>query len=146
MFNAPHTSFRLATSRGSVALARLQNGARAVVDYVNYSASSVNQSFGSISDGAPFSRQVLGSPSPAAANQTALPPPPVLSVSLRPGDEIEFVWNTVAGLRYRLEFTSNLSNPAWTTVQEFVGTGVPQSVRDALRANESQRYYRLVAE
>ncbi len=52
-----HTSFRLASPSGSVALSRIYNGATQVLDYVNYSGVHANRSYGSFPDGQPFDRQ-----------------------------------------------------------------------------------------
>jgi len=51
-----HTSFRLAATNGSVALARLRADLPEVLDYVNYSGVKADRSYGSYPDGQPFTR------------------------------------------------------------------------------------------
>ena len=73
-----HTSFRLNSSSGSLALVRT-NGIRAeVLDYVNYPGLSPNHAFGSIPDGQPQTREILFYPTPGASNNPAAPPVPVI--------------------------------------------------------------------
>ena len=65
-----HTSFRLDSSTGSLALARLIPGAPPqIVDYLNYSGLAANQSYGDYPDGQPFERQVFfTTPTPGTNN------------------------------------------------------------------------------
>jgi hypothetical protein len=51
-----HTSFRLPSSSGSVALSRLYTNAPQVLDYVNYAGLPAERSYGSFPDGQPFDR------------------------------------------------------------------------------------------
>jgi hypothetical protein len=69
-----HTSFRLAPGTGSVALARLLDGAPQILDYFNYADLSPGHSYGSVPDGQPFYRQVLFLPTPGSTNLDTLPP------------------------------------------------------------------------
>ncbi|HMJ91895.1 MAG TPA: lamin tail domain-containing protein, partial [Candidatus Acidoferrum sp.] len=52
-----HTSFRLTSTSGSIALSRLFNGVPQILDYVNYNGVLANRSYGSYPDGQPFDRQ-----------------------------------------------------------------------------------------
>ncbi|HVK57319.1 MAG TPA: Ig-like domain-containing protein, partial [Candidatus Kapabacteria bacterium] len=61
-----HTSFRLGTS-GGIALARMQNGEAAVIDYLQFGTASANVSFGASPNGQVDDRITM-SPTPAAAN------------------------------------------------------------------------------
>ncbi len=70
----PHTNFRLPTGSGSVALVWMQQGAPAVLDYVDYHLLSPDRSFGSYPDGDPRHRQVFHYPTPGAANNPASRP------------------------------------------------------------------------
>ena len=63
-----HTSFRLASGSGSIALSRIDNGAPQVLDYINYSALHSDRSYGSFPDGQPFDRQEFFYMTPGAAN------------------------------------------------------------------------------
>jgi hypothetical protein len=63
-----HTSFRLPTSNGRVALVRPQATGLAVVDYVNYGAIAADTSLASIPDGQAFTRQQTTSVTPGAFN------------------------------------------------------------------------------
>ncbi|MEW6160253.1 MAG: putative Ig domain-containing protein, partial [Verrucomicrobiota bacterium] len=64
-----HTNFRLNATSGSIALARLQNGKPAVVDYIDYAGLNADMSFGSIPDGQSQLRQAIVAPTPNSANQ-----------------------------------------------------------------------------
>ena len=69
-----HTSFRLTSPTGSVALVRLVNSTPQIVDYLNYSVSAPNRSFGSVPDGQPFERREMFYATPGATNNGAAPP------------------------------------------------------------------------
>lgn len=69
-----HAGFRLDLERGSVALSRRQNGTPAVVDYVDYALLGEGQTYGSYPDGQPANRRRLYHPTPAGANDPAVPP------------------------------------------------------------------------
>lgn len=66
---ALHTSFRLNSSTGSVALVRLVEGKPQVTDYLNYAGVAPDLSYGDYPNGQPFDRQVFFTTTPAAANQ-----------------------------------------------------------------------------
>ncbi len=68
-----HTSFRLNSATGSVALARSVAGQMQVLDYLNYSPLAAGRSHGSFPNGQIFDRGVLNAPTPGAPNR----PPPV---------------------------------------------------------------------
>ncbi len=68
-----HTSFRLASGSGSVALSRLHLGEMQLIDYVNYTA-GLDHSYGSFPDGQPFDRQEFYFVTPVATNNGTLPP------------------------------------------------------------------------
>lgn len=141
----PHANFRLRPSGGSVALARVQNGRRVVVDYLNYPALPTSQSFGSFTDGNPFKRQALETPTPGFGR---IDPDPAkiltLEAALPFAGRVTLTWNAKAGSRYRLEAAADLSAPRWTTVFEEVATGATQSFNDVVTT--AHRYYRLVME
>ena len=67
-----HTSFTLALTNGSVALARLYNGQPQVLDYLNYAGVEADWSYGSLPTGQPFDRQVFTHSTPGTSN--AAPP------------------------------------------------------------------------
>jgi hypothetical protein len=63
-----HTSFRLPSASGSVALSRLFTNAPQVMDYVNYSGLHADRSYGSLPDGQPFDRQEFFYVTPRGTN------------------------------------------------------------------------------
>jgi regulation of enolase protein 1 (concanavalin A-like superfamily) len=69
-----HTSFRLNSGTGSVALSQLDGAAARIVDYLNFDNLSANRSYGSCPDGQLFDRQELFFTTPAAANNCAAAP------------------------------------------------------------------------
>lgn len=73
---SPHTSFRLNSTAGSVALVRLQGtpSTAAVMDYLDYILLTPDRSFGAVPDGEPRGRRVLYYPTPGAPNNPATPP------------------------------------------------------------------------
>jgi hypothetical protein len=141
--SAPHTGFRLASLAGSVALARLQLGERVAVDSVDYNLAVADQSFGSVPDGAPFQRQILGHPSPASMNTGGGSAGPLLAVALDSAVELRITWRTVPGTRYQLQAASDLRQPLWQTVHEFLGDG-SQHVATQSVTSSAARYYRVL--
>lgn len=65
---APHASFRVSPSTGSLALSRVQNSRATLIDFLNYQSLASNRSFGSFPDADPFQRQVFQTPTPGAPN------------------------------------------------------------------------------
>jgi hypothetical protein len=63
-----HTSFRLNSQTGSVALVRLILGKPQVTDYLNYSGIGPDLSYGDFPNGQPNERQTFFSPTPGALN------------------------------------------------------------------------------
>ena len=68
-----HTSFRLASGSGSIALSRLYNGTPQALDYVNYVA-GIDHSYGSFPDGQSFTHYEFYYVTPGATNNGTLPP------------------------------------------------------------------------
>lgn len=77
---APHTSFRLNPSAGSVALVRMQGNPSvpAVVDYLDYSKLPADRSYGSFPDGEPRGRRAFYYITQGAANNPTYPQIPVV--------------------------------------------------------------------
>ena len=71
--NELHTSFRLSSGWGSLALSRLYSGQAQVLDYIDYTNLGPNHSYGSLPDGQSFDRQ-----------EFALPPPRVPMMQVAP--------------------------------------------------------------
>jgi hypothetical protein len=69
-----HTSFRLAPTRGSLALTRFSNGQSIILDYLHYDDVDVDHSFGSFPDGDPHNRHSFSSPTPGATNRPTTAP------------------------------------------------------------------------
>ena len=63
-----HTSFRLGTAGGALALVRLVNGSPQITDYLNYPAVGPDLSYGDFPSGQPISRQVFYSVTPGGTN------------------------------------------------------------------------------
>jgi hypothetical protein len=68
-----HTSFRISSTAGSVALSRRVDDDLQIIDYLNYPNLAADQSYGAYPDGQPFTRRVLHVPTPGAANDPASP-------------------------------------------------------------------------
>ena len=81
-----HTSFRLNSSTGSVAISRQVAAALQIVDYLNYSGLGPDQAYGDFPDGQPFDRSTLV-PTPGANN---VPRPVYVKIN-------EWVASNVAG-------------------------------------------------
>ena len=69
-----HTSFRLNSATGSVALVRRVDGKPQITDYLTYASLPPGRSYGDYPDGQPFSRQEFYKPTPGAANDNAALP------------------------------------------------------------------------
>lgn len=63
-----HSSFRLLSGSGAVAISRLHNGQPQVLDYVNYAGLNSSNSYGSFPDGQPFDRQNFFYVTPGGTN------------------------------------------------------------------------------
>jgi hypothetical protein len=90
-----HANFRLNPAQGSVVLAQIRSGKPVVVDYLDYQAPQADQSIGSLPDGAPKWRTILGAPTPGAQNKpSSTNSPPVLDAipdfMIRPGQTLAF--------------------------------------------------------
>ncbi len=64
-----HTSFRLNSATGSVALVRMVLGAPQITDYLNYGGVAADLSFGDFPNGQPFDRQTFFATTPGASNE-----------------------------------------------------------------------------
>jgi hypothetical protein len=74
-----HTSFRLDSTGGKLALARFVNGAQQIVDYLNYLPLPANDSYGDFPDGQPFYRKIMFYTTPGGTNNALASP---ISVSI----------------------------------------------------------------
>jgi regulation of enolase protein 1 (concanavalin A-like superfamily) len=63
-----HTSFRLNSATGSVALVRMVGGRPQITDYLTYASLGPALSYGDFPDGQPFSRRILQSVTPGGTN------------------------------------------------------------------------------
>lgn len=77
--SAPHLSFRLSDTNGSIALVRLQgvDNRPAVMDYIDFPQMAAGISFGSVADGEPRQRRLLFHATAGAANDPSWPSVPV---------------------------------------------------------------------
>ncbi len=71
--NELHTSFRLSSRSGSLALTRSYNGQLQVLDYIDYTNVGPNHSYGSVPDGQSFSRQEFAFVTPGSTNNSTSP-------------------------------------------------------------------------
>jgi hypothetical protein len=71
---SPHTSFRLSSGSGRVALSRNLTNSIQLLDYLNYNNLQANWSYGDIPDGQPFYRGAMFHSSPGASNNPASAP------------------------------------------------------------------------
>lgn len=69
-----HTNFRLDATQGSVALVRIQSGAPAVMDHLQYRDQPPGLSYGSYPNGQPIERQLFHLVTPGATNTPGAPP------------------------------------------------------------------------
>jgi hypothetical protein len=138
-----HTSFRLNPSAGSLALVRLQNGQPAVVDYVDYSVASADQSYGASVDGEPDTRRALSEPTPRSPNSSSAGEIRFDEVALLANGTFRLVWTTQPGRRYSVEFKNDLREPAWQVLDEITAVGDTAATADATLADSPQRYYRI---
>src|SRR5207245_788051 len=69
-----HTSFRLSSGTGSIALSRTYNGGPQLLDYINYNAVTPGRSYGSFPDGQPFDRDEFNYVTPGGTNNGASAP------------------------------------------------------------------------
>jgi hypothetical protein len=71
---APHTSFRLASGAGQVALSRVLSNTVQLVDYLSYTNVPSNWSYGDLPDAQPCYRGTMFAFTPGATNSAASPP------------------------------------------------------------------------
>jgi hypothetical protein len=69
-----HSSFRLVSGTGGVALSRLVGGAPQIVDYLNFDALPADRSYGSCPDGQLFDRAEMFYPTPRVTNNCSSAP------------------------------------------------------------------------
>lgn len=69
-----HTSFRLTSGTGTVALSWLPNGQPQVLDYLSYQSVPAGQSYGDVPDGRLFDREIMPAATPGTANKAVGPP------------------------------------------------------------------------
>jgi hypothetical protein len=138
-----HTGFRLSASGGVVALSRLQNGAPAVVDYLEYPALGADQSFGYLSPREEDSAAgLLALPTPGAAN--AVTPPEITTVDVGANGEITVRWASLPGASYRVDASEALQTGAWSPLGNTTATGDNASFTDTNASAYQTRFYRVV--
>jgi len=76
--SAPHTTFRIPTGTGSLALVFPFNSQATVLDYVNYAALPADRSYGLYPDGNASPRQIFYFTTPGGTNNHAAPALPLL--------------------------------------------------------------------
>lgn len=137
-----HVNFQL--NRGGEAIGLFAPDG-SVVDSVAFGAQTNDVSEGRFPDGfGPVAFMTV--PTPGAANVLQQPPEPsVLShVMLTERGAFAFMFSTVAGRRYQVEYTDDLGTRQWTPLtNELVGTGAPVGVGTGPPLS-AQRFYRVV--
>jgi hypothetical protein len=108
-----HTSFRLGTNAGYVALVRLIEGSPQITDYLTYSNVPPGRSYGDYPDGQPFFRQEFNAVTPRLPNSAAAPPI-VAYINEWMAANTQTLLNTNNGNRYDDWF--ELYNPGNTNV------------------------------
>ncbi|MHB9005888.1 MAG: lamin tail domain-containing protein [Limisphaerales bacterium] len=139
-----HTGFRLTTPAGVVVLSRMQNGQAAVVDFLEYSGLSADQSFGYAS---PYTVELtagpLPAPTPGASNDSVTPPPvpEVFGVVLGGQGQATVSWSSVAGRHYRLLVKNDLNDSGWQTIGDLVATDSRSALTDNGNTGLTRRFY-----
>ena len=74
---------------------------------------------------------------------TVLPAPQISGITHTSGGMITISLQTIAGKTYRLEYKNQLSDPAWTSLGDFVASSSSLTINDNPGAAR-QRFYRIV--
>lgn len=101
-----HANFRLGLPAGAVVLSRLQSGAQAVLDYLEYAGVPPNSAMASVPDGQGFERKLVSVATPGAANAPGLHGPPVFNPVP--------TQNAVVGIELVIPLTALDPNPGQT--------------------------------
>jgi hypothetical protein len=130
-----HAPFRLGQAGDMVMLTGMTtNGSRTLVDWVQFSRQETNRSWARLGAKGPFH---AATPTPATGNV------PSVVVDGRDrgwtgewfdvgGTRQYFIgFPTQPGVPYLLQFTPSLSPPAWTPVEQFIGTGIEHTFRSS---------------
>lgn len=142
-----HTSFRAAASNGVVVLVYSNAGAVVIVDYLNYTAIPVDQSYGNLPDGDWTSRALFLAPTFGAPNSDAVPV--VITVQLGEWDpeamtNFALRWNAESGAIYRVESADTLPGGTWAPLAgDVVATGAVAHKEDVEATNNPVRFYRV---
>ncbi|MCI0744405.1 MAG: hypothetical protein L0Y58_03265 [Verrucomicrobia subdivision 3 bacterium] len=109
------------------------------VDYDLMQAQSMSESGPSVPGGGGGGGEYIP---PYLPPTIPIPGVPLLAIEVFDGAKI-VSFNTIPGLVYRVEETANLSNPVWTTIEEFVATS---SDSDFVAEDDAMRFYRVFQE
>ncbi len=61
------------------------------------------------------------------------------------GSSVTLNWNTSSGLKYRVQYKTNLTDPTWQTLGvDILATNTMTSVTDSSSSSGSQRFYRIL--
>ena len=60
--------------------------------------------------------------------------------------KLRIIWSARMGIRYRVQYASDLVNPIWQTVFDSISDGDGLLYLDSAPLTESHRYYRVLAE
>jgi hypothetical protein len=133
-----HVNFKLAKTGDAIALFT-PNGA--LLDSITFGALSDNISGGRYPDGA-AGTFVFTTPTPRAAN--AAPTGTRFTRIAFDGAQISIGWKTTVGRTYRLEYATDLNQPAWTAAGADVTATTTTSTINVDFAAGANRYYRVV--
>jgi hypothetical protein len=137
-----HVNFQLNRSGEAIGLFAPDG---TLVDAVAFGPQTDNVSQGRYPDGVgPVA--FLTAPTPRASNLQPQPSEPseLGQFMLTEQGQFTFTFSTVAGQRYQVEYTDDLTTPQWTPIGSVLpGTGDPILVTDEIPPG-SQRFYRVV--
>lgn len=137
-----HIGFRLQPG-GDLALVRFHNAAPVIVDWLTFPILGPDVAFGSMPDGQNSAHQILEEPTPGGSNRS-LPTPRIGTIELTPEGSVSFEWESVPGLRYRIEAASPITPGTWARLFDAVAQTAVMSYTDLRAAESLARFYRVV--
>ena len=90
----------------------------------------------------PRSRQRFPSLSDAKSFQITVAPKPTFGSSIVAGKTLTLAWSTINGQKYRVQWKSNLSDPAWIDLGEVTASGSTATIDDTV--GDESRFYRIL--
>jgi hypothetical protein len=135
-----HVSFQLGAGGEAIGLFA-PDGTQ--IDAVTFGPQTEDVSAGRYPDGSANIVPMPGTVSPRAANFLAGSHPPITFGGwAHEGGALTLRWNTQAGRLYTIEFTDDLSAPAWTSIWAAAASGPSLSFTN-FTTNSAQRFFRI---